>query len=456
MSDSLSRRRNVMLALAGSIALSGLALGMLGLLSLLSPDGTPLAPAAIPVATLPLVIALLLGVAQGLMVLLWSIFLCDIGEHRVLLFAALCVGSAAVLALLMSFLLPAAAIWICLSLAWLSMTCFAFIHLRLAELPKPLLVRAKASDKRFNIHVKSTVSVVCYSVALGFAVCFLASSGSGLFAAATAAVAVIAAAAIVAADSTRFHRITESLLAKLHMPVIIIGVAPMFFANLTAQIIGCALLICFSMIVYIVNLTALAEHVRIDHLNSIRTFGFGRAGNAFGFLLGGLLSYLAFYAPQSSPLGSGNEDTWTRAVLLILLGVFVVGSSFLFEDHYPVSKNSKASKPRTAAKEHQLPGSDLRTLSTYLLEPDDDAQFTGHGIWSRRIKALSVERGLSPKETEVLFLLAKGRNAEYIQNELVVSRHTAKAHIYHIYQKTGVHSRQDLINMLENVEIDYE
>lgn len=70
------------------------------------------------------------------------------------------------------------------------------------------------------------------------------------------------------------------------------------------------------------------------------------------------------------------------------------------------------------------------------------------------MNALSSEYGLSPRENEVLYLLAKGRNAEFIQDELVVSRHTAKAHIYHIYQKTGVHSRQELIDMLEEMDID--
>lgn len=451
MSDILSRKRSVLFMLIGSLVLSSS-----GLLALLLP-GIPSIAAIYSsgiASVLPISVAALMGISQGFMILLWSSFLCVIGEHRVLLFAAICVGCAALLTLLMSFLLPMAAVLITLSLAWLSMACFAFVHYSQPDMPKPLLVKASASDKRFNIHVKSTVSVMLYSMAIGFAVSFIASSDSGFLGVVAAAVAVIVASVIVALDTTRRQRITESILNKLHMPVVIIGVAPMFFTNHVVQILGCVCLLCFFMIIYIINLTALTEHVRIDHLNSIRVFGFGRAGNAFGFFVGSLVCYLAYYAPHELLFGGSSEFNWTSVFLLLLLAIFVVGSSFIFEDHYPTDNASKlVQRTRPAVKEHNLPSSDLLTLSTYMLDQEDTSELGGGGIWSKRIKALSAQFGLSPKETEVLFLLAKGRNAEYIQNQLVVSRHTAKAHIYHIYQKTGVHSRQDLINLLENVEI---
>ena len=59
---------------------------------------------------------------------------------------------------------------------------------------------------------------------------------------------------------------------------------------------------------------------------------------------------------------------------------------------------------------------------------------------------------LSRRETEILFFLAKGHNAAYIQEKLYISEGTAKTHIRHIYRKCDVHSQQDLMRMVENAQ----
>ena len=63
--------------------------------------------------------------------------------------------------------------------------------------------------------------------------------------------------------------------------------------------------------------------------------------------------------------------------------------------------------------------------------------------------SLCSSYGLSPRQAEIFKYLAKGRNASYIESELVVSYHTVKAHIYRIYQKLDVHSQQELIDLIE-------
>ncbi len=60
---------------------------------------------------------------------------------------------------------------------------------------------------------------------------------------------------------------------------------------------------------------------------------------------------------------------------------------------------------------------------------------------------------LSPREREILQLLLKGRDARYIMNEFYISQSTAKTHIYNIYRKFEVHSRQDLLDFIENIEL---
>lgn len=59
---------------------------------------------------------------------------------------------------------------------------------------------------------------------------------------------------------------------------------------------------------------------------------------------------------------------------------------------------------------------------------------------------------LSRRETEILFFLAKGHNAAYIQEKLYISEGTAKTHIRHIYRKCDTHNQQDLMRMVEDAQ----
>lgn len=64
-----------------------------------------------------------------------------------------------------------------------------------------------------------------------------------------------------------------------------------------------------------------------------------------------------------------------------------------------------------------------------------------------------VERfGLSPRETEVLLAFAHGRNVSYLAEQLCLSPNTIRSHSKTLYTKLGVHSKQELLNLVENAE----
>ena len=63
--------------------------------------------------------------------------------------------------------------------------------------------------------------------------------------------------------------------------------------------------------------------------------------------------------------------------------------------------------------------------------------------------SLSERFGLTQREAEVLLLFAQGRSAPFIAEKLTVSLSTVKSHIAHAYAKCGVHSRQELISLIE-------
>lgn len=69
--------------------------------------------------------------------------------------------------------------------------------------------------------------------------------------------------------------------------------------------------------------------------------------------------------------------------------------------------------------------------------------------FEERCAAIGDKCGLTPREREVFVMLARGRNREYIQEQLVVSRNTVKAHVKHVYAKLGIHTHQELLDMVE-------
>lgn len=67
----------------------------------------------------------------------------------------------------------------------------------------------------------------------------------------------------------------------------------------------------------------------------------------------------------------------------------------------------------------------------------------------RRCAELTAECGLTPRELEILQLLARGLDKDGISAELVISPLTAKTHIRNIYAKLGVHTRDELAQLIE-------
>lgn len=69
----------------------------------------------------------------------------------------------------------------------------------------------------------------------------------------------------------------------------------------------------------------------------------------------------------------------------------------------------------------------------------------------QRYEVAAERFGLTPRETEVFYLVLRGRSRGHIAKELVVTEETVKSHIKGIYQKAGVHTKQDLIDRVEGM-----
>lgn len=76
-------------------------------------------------------------------------------------------------------------------------------------------------------------------------------------------------------------------------------------------------------------------------------------------------------------------------------------------------------------------------------------QASAEALFADACAGVAARYGLTPRESEVLVLLARGRNARHIAESLVISDGTARTHIMHIYQKMEINSQQSLMDRVE-------
>lgn len=84
----------------------------------------------------------------------------------------------------------------------------------------------------------------------------------------------------------------------------------------------------------------------------------------------------------------------------------------------------------------------------------DTAERVG-GRFSAKVKKVASLYLLTERETDILFELAKGGSASYIQEKYYISASTVKTHIRNIYRKLDIHKRSDLLRLLEEID-DYD
>ena len=71
-------------------------------------------------------------------------------------------------------------------------------------------------------------------------------------------------------------------------------------------------------------------------------------------------------------------------------------------------------------------------------------------FYLRRCGELTAQFALTPREFEILRLLVAGGDKNTISEHLVISPQTAKTHVRNIYTKLQVHSRDELMSLIEH------
>ncbi len=71
-----------------------------------------------------------------------------------------------------------------------------------------------------------------------------------------------------------------------------------------------------------------------------------------------------------------------------------------------------------------------------------------------RVAKLAERHGLTPREADILLLIAQGRRAPEMTDALGVSMGTVRTHVKHLYAKLDVHSYAEAARALEEVSLD--
>ena len=182
-------------------------------------------------------------------------------------------------------------------------------------------------------------------------------------------------------------------------------------------------------------------------LGAITTVAWGNGVSALGSLTGAAAGMLANSAAASMP----TLRVAIPAVLLLVFAAYVtIGlKRFTFagviDGIDPVLVGTTASTENGAdAGEGTGTGAETEAGATPM-----PAARTPEEAFAARCKAIASEFSLTPREAEVFAMLARGRDRAYIEEALVVSRNTVKAHVKHVYAKPGIHSHQELLDLVE-------
>lgn len=113
--------------------------------------------------------------------------------------------------------------------------------------------------------------------------------------------------------------------------------------------------------------------------------------------------------------------------------------------------NARIAEPSLARQAIDLSRS-IFAEETETVPPTEDTP-AARGRFRQRCEIIANTYLLSRRESEVMYYLARGYKSSHIQQQLYISEGTAKTHIRHIYRKLDVHSQQDLIHLIDEVEL---
>ena len=252
----------------------------------------------------------------------------------------------------------------------------------------------------------------------------------------------------------QLYRITVTFSVVGLVAILVLGAAAVSVGGALVQ--GCMLF--FQPLVYVV----VTRSTRLQGLSPLVAFGVGQALISAVVLAGNLVGKLLFQMAGETPL---LLSAVCGAGVLALFFMVVARAAQVGEEgneekdggtEEMEAETRGADRVKAAAAGRGSSGvaagerlfEDGGTTEAATLPNGDCAAGVGaQGEDSAAVFARAV--GLTARETEILSLLVRGRTLPYIANELFVTTGTVKTHVRHIYEKSLVNNRQELLDKVE-------
>lgn len=222
----------------------------------------------------------------------------------------------------------------------------------------------------------------------------------------------------------RRHRGGAFVLTQTLFLIMLICLFVFSFTNHAGQLV--CMLVMFALLAFqdILDIASVSKSFRLFDQQYMKTFAIRRTFNGLGCAFGWVVGIVMNFAFEG--------DALARMLICFALAVFFMAAGTL---------SVFSLKPSSC-----VCGGKVNVDQSVLRPP------TGEGVEAaRNAKAVRVadRYELTPRQAEVLQCLSQGRNANYIAEKFIISTHTAKSHIYNIYSKLGIHSQQELLDIVE-------
>ena len=419
----------------------------LRLLKVMAAIGTCLAPWGLCLTPLQLPCLLLAAIGIAAETTLWCLVFCRFSQTIIstMLSVSAIIGAVAG-SLVVSNRLSCQMLVIALGLLSLTSAAIVCADRDCATMPC-LSIDAKASRQRaatvsndrwtygivgFDLGMALSLIMLLTATQLADALAPLGWIGPALLCCGPLALAGIAMLACQRSSSHAFEARSKDQLAFLAALLVL----PIPFVPLLGQIILLSCFLCVAFFQILIVAAASLGFIRFEELSPIWYVG-EEAYAAGGISLGMLVAWASTILCPS-----GQGDLCLAAPLYLCVLLNILGQTHITRGSFPTSEFFEIL--------NATPGSAfvpvVATPSTRVL----DDQMARGDIWKKKVDYLCECHGLTPRQREVMGLLAKGRDTRYIEEHFGISRSTAKSHIYNIFNKFGVHSRQELLDVIEN------